>query len=69
MTKKKNKKYRKQYNFYKMNAEAFDFGDITEGEHVAPRPPTFEVSTFILEHQVTNVNETRNHRNRKRNDG
>ncbi len=63
----KNRKYRKQYNFYKINAIAFEA--MTEDVHVAPIPPTFEVRSFILEHQVTNINETRNHRNRKRNDG
>ena len=63
----KNKKYKKKMNFYKINSEAFEA--MTEGEHIAPTPPTFTRSSFILEHQVTNINETANSTSRKRKNG
>jgi len=67
MTKKKNKKYIKKMNFYTITNPSFEciFEDVPTPEATH----TIEKRSFILEYQVTNVNETRNHTNRKRNDG
>jgi len=69
MTKKKNKKHRTQINTYTLESPSFECW-FDENVDVPVQPAhVIKKRSFILEYQVTNVNETRNHTNRKRNDG
>ncbi len=69
MVKGKNKKYRKEMNFYTIDCPSFDCWFDEDVPVPAEPAHLIKRSSFILEYQVTNINETANSTSRKRKNG